>query len=94
MEEVGGSMSDEDEHKIGDAPVEARFENMLNALGMIIDEFINDSAERKNGFVLMIFPFHVQGRANYISNAHRDDVLIMLKEQVKLFEEHKQKREH
>lgn len=85
-------MSDEDDNKIGDAPIEARFENMLNALGMIIDEFINDSEERKNGFVLLIFPFHVQGRANYISNAHRDDVLVMLKGQVQMFEELKQKR--
>jgi hypothetical protein len=32
------------------------------------------------GFFLMIFEFHTQGRANYISNAKREDVIKSMKE--------------
>jgi hypothetical protein len=32
------------------------------------------------GFFLMIFEFHSQGRANYISNAQREDVINSMKE--------------
>lgn len=45
-------------------------------------------ADRKTGFILMVFPFadHA-GRCNYMSNgANRRDVVIMMKEMIARFE--------
>jgi len=82
---------------LGDGPVEPRFRQMMNALASTIDEAFNGKAQgkdRKNGFVLILFPFEEpdkarsgeQARCNYISNANRQDVVVMLKEQIKRFE--------
>lgn len=76
--------------KLGDAPIEAKHHAMMNALAESLDEVFNGDArgaDRKNGFILMVFPFHgADGRANYISNAERTDVVTMLKEQLARFE--------
>jgi hypothetical protein len=77
-------------HQLGDAPIEQKHHAMMNALAHELDEMFNGDArgnDRKNGFILMVFPFHgADGRANYISNAERADVVTMLKEQLARFE--------
>jgi len=77
-------------HNIGDAPIEPRLHSTMNALAKTVDEFLNGDPDRdfkiddrKNGFVLLVFPFEGnEGRCNYISNANRDDIVVMLKEQL------------
>jgi hypothetical protein len=69
----------------------------MNKLGRVLDGALNGGRKGKDrefGLVLIAFPFAEAeaakgggfGRANYISNANRDDVVIMLKEQIKRFE--------
>jgi hypothetical protein len=76
---------------LGDAPIEPRYREKMNALARVLDEFFNGEAkgaDRKVGFVLLVFPFGAEdGRCNYISNgADRRDIVTMLKEQIKRFE--------
>lgn len=83
-------------HGLGDAPIEEEYREKMNALAQLIDGFFNGkalpgipAAKRQTGFVLMVFPFEEvrgEGRCNYISNAQREDIVIMLKEQIKRFE--------
>jgi hypothetical protein len=83
-------MSD-DKLKLGDAPIEPQYRELMNNLARGLDKIFNGDAkgaDRKTGFVLLVFPFGARdGRCNYISNgASRDDVVIMMKEQIKRFE--------
>lgn len=80
---------------LGDAPIEPEFRKMMNALAVSLDQIFNGDqtgADRSTGFVLLVFPFtdaegkKYQGRANYISNAHRADIVVLLKEQLARFE--------
>ena len=77
-------------HTLGDAPVQPEFERIMNSLAHGLDEILNGKTRPKSiGFVLMVFPFDEvqgEGRCNYISNAQRDDIVVMLKEQIKRFE--------
>lgn len=77
--------------RLGDAPIEPRLHEIMNALAQGLDKALNGDAkgkDRKNGFILLVFPFDGhEGRCNYISNgADRRDVVVMLKEQVRRFE--------
>lgn len=83
--------------RLGDAPIQPEYREKMNALAQALDDVFNGPAtgtDRKTGFVLIVFPFEEAekakagdtGRANYISNARRDEVVIMLKEQIKRFE--------
>lgn len=74
--------------RLGDAPIDPELRKMMQALAVGIDEILNGKPPAKtNGFILMVFPFEGhEGRCNYISNAYREDVLTMLKEQVARFE--------
>jgi len=75
--------------QLGDAPIDPELHKLMNALAHGIDELLNGKppTTKTNGFILMIFPFEDhEGRCNYISNAHREDVVTMLKEQVARFE--------
>jgi hypothetical protein len=77
--------------RLGDAPIEEQYRDTMNAVAGAIDEAFNGVAkgnERKVGFVLLVFPFGADdGRCNYISNgADREDIVIMLKEQIVRFE--------
>ena len=83
--------------RLGDAPIQPEFREKMNALARALDEIFNGPAkgtDRKNGFVLIVFPFEEAakaqagetGRANYISNANRTDVVVMLREQLRRFE--------
>jgi hypothetical protein len=75
---------------VGDAPIEPRVHSTMNVLARMVDEFLNGDPDRdfkiddrKNGFVLLVFPFEGhEGRCNYISNANRADIVVMLKEQL------------
>lgn len=73
---------------IGDAPIDPKLIEVMNALARGIDHILNgEERPKKNGFVLMVFPLEEhEGRCNYISNADRKDIVIMLKEQIKRFE--------
>lgn len=75
---------------LGDGPIEAKHQETMNALAGALDEVFNGQLtgkDRTTGFLLMVFPFHSgDGRANYISNAARADVIVMLKEQLARFE--------
>lgn len=78
------------EERLGDAPIEPQLEGLMNRIATSLDYLLNGGRkgmERTNGFVLLVFPFEGrEGRANYISNAERADVLTLLKEQVARFE--------
>lgn len=81
--------------KLGDAPIEPAFRELMNGLAAGLDEIFNGDktgADRTTGFVLLVFPFtnaegeKYEGRANYISNARRADIVVLLKEQLARFE--------
>lgn len=77
------------ENTLGDAPIEEAYREQMTRLANLIDQFFNGELrgkDRKVGFVLMVFNFDEDGRANYISNADRSDVVTMLKEQLARFE--------
>jgi hypothetical protein len=81
-------------HQLGDGPVEKAFEGTMRFLASYIDRLFNGDLrgkDRKTGFVLMVFNFGDAGRANYMSNADRADVVAMMKEQIARFEEDAQK---
>jgi hypothetical protein len=74
---------------LGDAPIEPQYHEMMNNLARAIDEMFNGELrgkDRKTGFVMIVFEFGDTGRANYISNAERADVVTLLKEQIARFE--------
>lgn len=77
---------------LGDAPIEERYRNEMQALAGAIDRIFNGDTRgpaRKTGFVLMVFPFNDvgSGRTNYISNgADRKDVVTLMKEMIARFE--------
>jgi hypothetical protein len=76
------------DHTLGDAPVETRYQETMRSLAQGVDRILNgDEKPKKNGFILMIFPLNDHGgRCNYMSNAMRDDVVVLLKEQLARFE--------
>lgn len=76
-----------DQKKLGDKPIEEGLRELMNGLAKGIDEILNaQNKPKRNGFVLMVFPFdNFDGRCNYISNANRDDIVILLQEQLARF---------
>jgi len=46
------------------------------------------------GFAVFIFPFHTTGDANYISNAHRKDMVTALREKANIFEKQMEKESY
>ena len=76
-------------HGLGDAPIEPEFHEKMNVLARFLDEQFNGDvpkAERKVGFCLLVFKFGEEGRCNYISNAERLDMIVLLKEQLARFQ--------
>jgi hypothetical protein len=74
---------------LGDAPIEQKYQEQMKGLARAIDEAFNGKTkghDRKTGFVLLTFDFGDKGRCNYISNADRKDVIVLLKEQLARFE--------
>lgn len=75
------------EHTVGDGPIEQKHRAKLRALAETIDEFLNPYDPKDTGFIVLMFPFEAsEGRCNYISNADRQDVMAMLREQLSYFE--------
>lgn len=79
------------EHLLGDAPIQLRFREQMNKLARALDIMFNGrllGPDRKTGFVLLVYPYNDHsGRCNYISNgASREDIVVMMKEQIKRFE--------
>ena len=77
-------------HDLGDAPIEARYHDMMNAVAQTLNEAFNGDLkgnDRTTGFVLMVFPLGSHdGRCNYISNgADRNDVVTLMKEMIQRF---------
>ena len=73
------------------APIDPRFYEAMNALAPKLDEFFNGDRgkARKVGFFLGVFNFDggaEGGRFNYISNADRADIIVLLKEMTAKFE--------
>jgi hypothetical protein len=79
-----------DRHTLGDAPIEAKHREMMNGVAKGLDDVFNGELRgkrRKVGWCLMVFDFgQGPGRANYISNADRNDVVVLLREQLARFE--------
>lgn len=79
-------MSQQQQHELGDAPIEEAYAEKMKAVAFAIDEFFNGGArgdERTTGFVLLVFPFGDRpGRCNYISNgSDRKDIAQMFRDQ-------------
>lgn len=84
-------MPTERPHSFGSGPIEERHYELMNALAGAIDGIFNGDPPvepKKTGFVLMVFPLGPgdDHRCNYISNAERKDIIIMMKEQLRYFE--------
>lgn len=74
-------------NQIGDRPIEPKFAENMRAIGQTIDYVFNRGEERTVGFVLMVFDLGTaDGRCNYISNAVREDIIVLLKEQLARFQ--------
>jgi len=61
----------------------------LQTLAQILDEQFNgDIRPKKNAFVLLLMPFDAPAgaRVNYVSNADRKDIIVMMKEVLARFE--------
>ena len=73
-----------DDHNLGTGPIEEQHREAMQKMAELLDEALNGPAirKRRTGFVLMVFPFDgFDGRCNYISNARREDVVTLLREQ-------------
>lgn len=83
-------MSEKSMQSLGDAPIDDAYREQMRALAVELDKYWNGDAKgaaRKVGYVLMVFPFRLEpGRCNYISNANRADVTVLLREQLARFE--------
>jgi hypothetical protein len=77
---------------LGDGPIEDEYREAMRSIAVVLDSAFNGDDRnkiREVGFVVMVFPLNqVEGehRCNYISNAKRDDVIVLLKEQLRRFE--------
>ena len=72
---------------LGDGPVQSDYLAMMKDVARFIDDLFNGAGEKKTGFILMAFPLNDhEGRCNYMSNASREDVVVLLKEQLARFE--------
>lgn len=63
-----------------DDPIPDDIRGVMNGIGHLIDEAIGEHADRKMGFMLMVFDFGEGSRMSYISNAERGDILKALQE--------------
>jgi hypothetical protein len=79
-------------HQLGDAPISPEYRQKMNDLARSLDRQFNGAArgaDRKVGFVLMVFPYGdaAGARCNYISNgADRRDIVTLMREMIARFE--------
>lgn len=70
-----------------DDQIEEAIRAKMQGIAAILEGAINPPGKpRKWGFLFALFPFEEQGRFNYISNADRKDIVVLLKEMVARFE--------
>lgn len=75
-----------------DGPIQQEYHARMNAVAQGLDKVFNGEAkgaDRKTGFVLLVFPFGSTetGRCNFISNgADRRGVVTLMKEMIARFE--------
>lgn len=72
-----------------DERIEPEYHDKMNMLAHALDETFNGELRGKDRitcFVLLTCHFNEMGRANYISNGKRSDVIVMLKELLARFE--------
>lgn len=78
--------------RLGDGPIQQEYRDLMNAVAQGIDKIFNGNntgADKKTGWVLMVYPYGNagDGRCNYISNgADRRDVVVLMKEMIARFE--------
>jgi len=78
--------------QLGDAPLELKFRDNMQAIAGGIDRIFNGTArgaDRKTGFVLLVFPFGGEpgARCNFVSNgADRQELVVLFKEMIARFE--------
>lgn len=78
--------------RLGDGPLQAAYRAQMEGIARAIDGILNGDAQgdaRKNGFVLLVFPFGAgdDHRCNFISNgAKREDIVVLFKEMIARFE--------
>jgi hypothetical protein len=78
--------------RLGDGPIDPAYVDQMNALAGAVDQLFNGDAkgaDKKVGFVLLVFPFgeESEGRCNFISNgADRKDIVVLFKEMIARFE--------
>jgi hypothetical protein len=75
---------------LDDQPIDPRYQAEMKALACGLDELLNGppvpGEPRTTGFVLMVFELtNHGGRCNYISNARREDIVVLLREQLGRF---------
>lgn len=78
-------------HSLGDQPIQDEHRALMNRVAGALDHMFNDDlrgADRKTGFVLLVFPFgEASGRCNFISNgSDRKDIVALFKEMIARFE--------
>jgi len=71
-----------------DEEIEPRYVREMKTLAHVLDDHFNDPEQPKHtAFVLLVMPFgDAEGRVNYISNAIRKDIIVMMKEVLARFE--------
>jgi hypothetical protein len=70
-------------------PIDPKFWGQMKAIAEVLDEAFNDpDRPKQTAFVLLIAPFDGPegARTNYISNAARKDIVVMMKEVIARFE--------
>jgi len=78
--------------RLGDAPIEEQYAQRMRDVASMLDVMFNGDAkgaDRKTGFVLLVFPFGDEqpSRCNFLSNgADRRDVVVLMKEMIARFE--------
>jgi hypothetical protein len=78
-------------HSLGDGPIQDEMYEIMNGLAHGLDEIFNGKdakpQDKTVGWVLMVFPFEGnEGRCNYIANARREDIVVLMKHQIARFE--------
>lgn len=76
------------EDEIGSGPIEPQYVEQMKEVAMYVHQVLNGPVPigaGKTGFVLLVFPFGHSGRCNYLSTACREDVIVLLKEQLAYF---------
>ena len=94
MNDKPPNLSDIHDLKEGEMPPQ-NLRDFLNSIAYALDEILNgkgvvqNKSMRKNGFVLLTFPYEDDsGRCNYISNgARREDIMRMFRMQIETFEQ-------